>query len=112
MAVAFTSRTFSTNPFKQDRHPLILASFFPGIGFFKGMFDAVVGQSYVPDLIAGVQLEFAKLDTVMVQPARVASQAVSDAFQQLLTSAREALVMFREFPPAVQAATVALEAYS
>ena len=43
------------------------------VGAFQGLYNTVVGQSIVPDLIAGVGQQFGKLDQVMVQPVQAAS---------------------------------------
>ncbi|TKS58797.1 MAG: hypothetical protein EWM73_03411 [Nitrospira sp.] len=53
-------------------------------GFFKGMYDKVVGQSYVPDMMRGIEAEFTRLSSVMVSPAEAATRAVSRAFEQLV----------------------------
>lgn len=50
--------------------------------FFK-LYDAVVGHSYVPDMVEGIAVWMAKLDAGMVQPARNATAAAKDAFQKL-----------------------------
>jgi hypothetical protein len=55
-------------------------------GFFKDMWDAVVGHSYVPDMVEGIAEWMAKLDGGMVQPARNATEAVKEAFEGLRTS--------------------------
>lgn len=49
-------------------------------GFFGGMYDAVVGHSYVPDMIEQIRQQFALLDSVMVAPAQAAAAAVNAAF--------------------------------
>lgn len=49
-------------------------------GFFKALWDAVVGHSYVPDMVDGIRDEFARLDEVMVKPAEAAARKVSAAF--------------------------------
>jgi hypothetical protein len=49
-------------------------------GFFERMYDAVVGNSYVPDMVLGIATEFAKLQTGMVSPALAACSAVTKAF--------------------------------
>jgi len=51
--------------------------------FFKGMWDAVVGHSYVPDMILGIEQWFARLDAGMVKPAKGATDAAAQAFQIL-----------------------------
>lgn len=52
-------------------------------GFFKAMWDAVVGHSYVPDMVDGIRDEFARLDEVMVNPALKATAKVDAAFKKL-----------------------------
>jgi hypothetical protein len=47
---------------------------------FKRMYDAVVGHSYVPDTIDGIESQFGRLDSVMVGPAQAATSATSQAF--------------------------------
>ena len=50
---------------------------------FFGMYDAVVGHSYVPDMVEGVAEWMAKLDTGMVTPAVRATDAAKAAFESL-----------------------------
>ena len=45
-------------------------------GAFSAMYNAVVGHSIVPDMITGIGQEFTKLDSVMVQPVKSATDAV------------------------------------
>jgi hypothetical protein len=52
-------------------------------GFFEDMYDKVVGNSYVPDMVKGIGREFGRLDDLMVNPARFATDAVSDVFQKM-----------------------------
>lgn len=52
-------------------------------GFFFGLYDAVVGHSYIPDMVEGVAAWMAKLDAGMVQPARNATAEAQRAFQKL-----------------------------
>lgn len=49
-------------------------------GSFKTLYDAVVGKSYIPDLISGIDTEFLKLDNVMVKPAKAAISSLTNAF--------------------------------
>jgi len=51
------------------------------VGFFADMWDKVVGHSYVPDLIEGIEEEFDRLDDVMVSPAEEATSAVTGFFE-------------------------------
>ncbi len=53
-----------------------------GKAFFD-LYDAVVGHSYVPDLVEEVGDWFAKLDGVMVKPALDANARVGDSFDRL-----------------------------
>lgn len=50
--------------------------------FFK-LYDAVVGHSFVPDMVEGVAEWMAKLDAGMVVPARNATDATKAAFEKL-----------------------------
>ena len=52
--------------------------------YFSGMYDAVVGNSYVPDMVTEIGDWFAKLDDVMVQPTRNAAQQVTSIFGQAM----------------------------
>ena len=54
-------------------------------GFFKGMYDAVVGRSYVPDMVDGIEENFRRMYDVMVTPSEDASAAVKQAFSELQT---------------------------
>lgn len=63
-------------------------------GFFKGMYDAVVGHSWVPDMVDGIAEHFARLRTEMVLPAERAAEMVSGAFQDLGFRATDALADF------------------
>ena len=53
-----------------------------GDAFFK-LYDAVVGHSYVPDMVEGVAEWMAKLDAGMVVPAVKATDAAKKAFESL-----------------------------
>lgn len=50
-------------------------------GFFRDMYDKVVGNSYVPDMVDGIEHEFGRLPGVMVQPALAATGATVQAFE-------------------------------
>jgi hypothetical protein len=50
--------------------------------FFR-LYDAVVGNSYVPDMVEGIAHWMAKLDAGMVQPAMGATDATRSAFETL-----------------------------
>lgn len=51
-------------------------------GFFD-LADKVMFNSYMPDMIAGIAEEFAKLASIMVDPSLSATQKVGAAFQSL-----------------------------
>lgn len=42
-------------------------------GFFKGLYDAVVGRSYIPDMVDEIGRQMQNLDVAMVAPARNAT---------------------------------------
>lgn len=52
-------------------------------GFFFDMYDAVVGNSYVPDMVDGIDVEFKRLQGVMVEPAKRATASVTEATRQM-----------------------------
>lgn len=52
-------------------------------GFFKTMWDKVVGHSYVPDMVTAIGVEMAKLDALMVAPAKATTDKVALAFAAL-----------------------------
>jgi hypothetical protein len=53
------------------------------IGYFRMLFMAAIGGSYVPDMIDGIASEFAKLDRVMLRPALEAASGVTGAMSGL-----------------------------
>lgn len=55
-------------------------------GFFQGMYESVVGSSFVPDMVNGIATEFGRLDSVMVNPAQAAIQGVERLFGGLQTT--------------------------
>jgi len=50
---------------------------------FFGMYDAVVGHSYVPDMVDGIAAQMLRLDAVMVGQAGSATSKTKAAFQKL-----------------------------
>lgn len=52
-------------------------------GYFYGLYDAVVGHSYVPDMVDGIAQQMARLDGVMVDRARRATAGTAAAFREL-----------------------------
>lgn len=65
-------------------------------GAFFGMFDAVVGNSYVPDMVDGIASHMQRLDAVMVRPALSATQAVGEGFRDMARDTQQLLA--RLFP--------------
>jgi hypothetical protein len=52
-------------------------------GAFFDLFDAVVGNSYVPDMVDGIAQHFARLPGEMIAPAEAATDLVGTAFRTL-----------------------------
>lgn len=52
---------------------------------FFWLYDAVVGHSYIPDMVDGIAHHMARLDEVMVKPAKKASEQAAAAFKQFET---------------------------
>ncbi len=63
---------------------------------FYSMYDAVVGHSYVPDMVEGIAFEMARLDGVMVSPVMAATAKATDAFKRMRDSV--AGIIDRLFP--------------
>ena len=57
-------------------------------GFFRGMYDAVVGHSYVPDMMKGITSSFAGLEKGMVAPTVTATGQVVQAFKEQTVAQR------------------------
>jgi Prophage tail length tape measure protein len=57
-------------------------------GFFFDMYDAVVGNSYVPDMVEGIRIEMAKLQAFMVDPAQRAAQSTEDVMRAMADNVR------------------------
>lgn len=55
-------------------------------GFFKNMYDSVVGSSYVPDMVRRIAAEFQSLDQAMVQPSILATTSVTGVFAAMARS--------------------------
>jgi len=68
---------------------------------FADLYDAVVGNSYVPDMVDGIAAEFARLDAVMVDPARRGAASVKDAMRDM---ARETKALLDRLFPEIAAA--------
>jgi len=52
-------------------------------GAFRDMYVAVVGNSYVPDMVVGIGAEFARLQALMVEPAQRVTGDVTAAMQEM-----------------------------
>ena len=74
-----------------DKIELVKAAFF-------GLYDAVVGNSYIPDMVDGIAAQMARLDAVMVEPAKKGTDKVKAAFKQLADDIRP--LMAELFPDA------------
>lgn len=61
-----------------------------GDAFFK-LYDRVVGHSYIPDMVDGIEAELARLDKVLVQPAVAATGKAGQAFKGLQTDVKALL---------------------
>jgi hypothetical protein len=57
-------------------------------GAFGRMYDRVVGNSYVPDMVDGIAAEFGRLDSVMTAPATSAIDSTTDSFERMSDSVR------------------------
>jgi hypothetical protein len=55
-------------------------------GFFGNMYNAVVGNSFVPDMVEGIKAQFARLGDVMVSPARETTSTAEGLFSGLMSN--------------------------
>lgn len=65
---------------------------------FQNLYNKVVGNSYVPDMVDGIAEQMARLDAVMVAPVTAATSKAAEAFRQLQTEVRG--LLDRLFPEA------------
>ncbi|MBB3034059.1 phage tail tape measure protein [Alteriqipengyuania lutimaris] len=72
---------------------------------FAWLYDRVVGNSWVPDMVASIGSEMARLDSLMVDPARKATQSVDDAMREMAGNTRALLA--RLFPEIEKARAMA-----
>jgi hypothetical protein len=63
---------------------------------FFSLYDAVVGHSYIPDMVDGIAAEMARLDGVMVAPVTAATSKAQEAFRSMAANVRG--LMDRLFP--------------
>lgn len=68
---------------------------------FFWLYDAVVGNSYIPDMVDGIAAQMNRLDAVMVDPARKATKKAADAFKALAEQVSP--ILDRLFPEAAAA---------
>lgn len=65
-------------------------------GFFRKMYDAVVGHSYVPDMVDEIGQHMKKLDANLTAPARRAAISVENVFRGMSFTATDVLEDLRE----------------
>ena len=70
-----------------------------GDWFFK-LYDRVVGHSYVPDLVDGIEFQFGRLQKAMVDPTVKATETAGEAFRTLASDTQT--LMDRLFPVQAQ----------
>lgn len=58
-------------------------------GYFAGLYDAVVGHSYVPDMVDEIGQHMSKLDGKLTAPARNAAISVENAFRGIQVTGNE-----------------------
>ena len=63
---------------------------------FYDLYDAVVGHSYVPDMVDGIAAQMERLDAVMVAPAGKAASKTAEAFKAMANEV--APILDRLFP--------------
>lgn len=67
-------------------------------GWFFGLYDAVVGHSYIPDMVDGIKAQMERLDAVLVQPVQKATSKASAAIRDM---AQSSLALLDELFPEV-----------
>lgn len=65
---------------------------------FFNLYDAVVGHSYIPDMVDGIAAQMARLDATMVSPTKKATDATAEAFKKLADEVQP--ILDRLFPEA------------
>jgi hypothetical protein len=63
---------------------------------FRWLYDVVVGHSYIPDMVAGIASEMARLDAVMVKPVTAATTKAEEAFRDMASNVQG--ILDRLFP--------------
>lgn len=65
---------------------------------FFSLYDAVVGHSYIPDMVDGIAEQMKRLDGVMVDPVKRATGKATEAFRKLASDVKGLLdQLFPEF---------------
>lgn len=54
--------------------------------YFKDMYEAIVGHSFVPDMVKGIQQHFSFLPSIMGDPTRSATGSVIDSFTGMFSN--------------------------
>lgn len=67
---------------------------------FANLYDKVVGNSYIPDMVDGIAEQMARLDAVMVAPVTAATSKAAEAFRALQESTKG--LLDRLFPEAAE----------
>jgi hypothetical protein len=90
--------------------PKLRAAFAPALATieltrkaFHGLYDAVVGHSYIPDMVDGIAAQMARLDAVMVNPVKGATAKATQAFKDMAAEVRP--LLDRLFPEAAALAS-------
>lgn len=73
-------------------------------GWFFGLYDAVVGHSYIPDMVDEIGQNMARLQSLMVDPAKAATTSTKEAFRGLASDVSG--VLDRLFPLQAQLKSV------
>jgi TP901 family phage tail tape measure protein len=63
---------------------------------FFDLYDAVVGHSYIPDMVDGIAAQMQRLDAVMVQPVTKATTKAQEAFRDMALETQ--MLLDRLFP--------------
>lgn len=72
--------------------------------WFFGLYDAVVGRSYIPDMVDEIGQNMARLQSLMVDPAKAATTSTKEAFRGLASDVSG--VLDRLFPLQAQLRSV------
>lgn len=68
--------------------------------WFERLYDRVVGNSYIPDMVDGIAEQMERLDAVMVAPVTAATSKAAEAFRALQESTKG--LLDRLFPEAAE----------